>query len=154
MSPSTPLPAVDNSLLFPLWQILVDPLDCAVLRYHQGEKLFSSDRLILEEFPCGYCFSSSHITRLCTVMHSFCKDCRVRGHRPISQSGRMLHGGKRGRCRITKETYDKYAERFAKFNHLGKHTSKATSTVHPWGFRVPDQHVCQANYWSSSGDEG
>ena len=134
-------------------KVHIDPQDCVVLRYHQGDNLFSSDRLTLEEFPCGYCFSSHHITKLCPVLHSYCKDCRVRGHRPISQAGKMMSGGRRGKCKITKETFDKYAERFAKFNHLGKHTSKATSTVHPWGFRVPEHHLCQANYWSSSENE-
>jgi len=132
-----------------------DPEDCAILRYHSGSNLFESDREILEHFPCTYCNSFKHTTRVCMKMHSLCKDCHVRGHGPFNKKGRMtnIEKGKVGKCYITPELFEEYRVKFKKLSKFGIHTHKASSEYHRWGFKVPESHLCNKADWSDSEDE-
>ena len=121
-----------------------NPQECAIFRFHQGADLLSSDKSVLAQFPCSYCESSLHTTRMCKTLHSFCKTCQVRGHRPININGIMLKRKKKtGACHIA-DFPEKVAlftkERFDHFSGLGYKTGGNNSK---WGYRI-DGHRCSS----------
>ena len=114
--------------------------ECAVVRYHQGSELFLSDRPVLEQFPCAYCNSNRHTTNMCTVMHAFCPDCKVRGHRQYKGNGKMnKNRNNRRACSITKEMAQFQKKKFERFSHLGRLTGKDSLK---WGFTIMKEHEC------------
>ena len=125
-------------------------MDCAIVRFQEGKELLQSDVAVLSHYPCGYCNSSRHTTRLCPIMHGLCKDCKVRGHLPINKKGGMIKGIGKGKCHITPEDLDFYKEKFSEMAPLGIRTSKADSL---WSYTVPTDHVCDPQDFSDSEEE-
>ena len=114
--------------------------DCAIVRFHNGSDLFESDKSVLERFPCGYCDSHRHTTSMCIIMHSYCPDCRVRGHRQYKSNGKMNKNRKNiRRCLIGKEQADFMKKKFEQFSHLGRLTAKDSLR---WGFTILRDHEC------------
>ena len=129
------------------------PDECAILRYHQGKELFEKDRNILESFPCSYCESPTHATRMCQLLHAYCSTCGVRGHRPVKQNGKMVKRGDTAKCHITPELSAHYDVLFARFGAIGLHTGKNLAKSNGWGRRVPPAHRCTHHYWSETEEE-
>ena len=132
-----------------------EPRDCAIIRYHTGERLLQSDAKVLAMFPCEYCDAQNHSTKMCFTMHSFCPPCGRRGHRPFTVRGRMVNPKQSAAvCHITEERASVQAERFESLSGDGLHTGKSTAMAGGWwGTTVPENHICPDEYWSSTDDE-
>ena len=125
-------------------------MDCAIFRFQEGKELFRSDIAVLSHYPCGYCNSSRHITRLCTTMHAYCKDCQVRGHLPVNKKGKTIMKAGGGKCHITPESLDLQKEKFVEMAPLGHRTSKADAL---WSYTISTDHACNKQDFSDSEEE-
>ena len=121
-----------------------NPQECAIFRFHQGADLLSSDKSVLAQFPCSYCESSLHTTRMCKTLHSFCKTCQVRGHRPFNVKGVMLKRKKKtGACHIA--DFPEKVTLFTKerFDHFAGLRCKTGGNNSKWVYRI-DGHRCSS----------
>ena len=97
---------------------------------------------IMSHFPCLHCDSTSHVTSVCQVLHTFCKRCGKRGHQHFPHPTSL-------EVRFFDAKFDAYAP-------FGLRTRKAKGQEkHRWGFKPSTLHTCnrRSTFLSDTEDE-
>jgi len=90
---------------------------CHLVRYQLGRSFGAS---FLWQYPCMYCHSLFHVSRMCPLLHGLCASCGHRGHRKSDHLG--------------EDRSARMIARFRRFAWMGILTRKGiNSDTHRWG---------------------